>query len=45
MPADRAVQSWCACPQLWLDFMLFCGLNLFAPVPDETTRCRFRNPR
>ena len=26
-----------------LDFMLFCGLDLHAPVPDETTRCRFRN--
>ena len=23
--------------------MLFCGLDLFAPVPDETTHCRFRN--
>ncbi|MBD0865924.1 MAG: transposase [Rhodobacteraceae bacterium] len=30
-------------PQLRLDFMLFCGLGLFAPVPDETTRCRFRD--
>jgi len=26
-----------------LDFMLFCGLDLHAPVPDETTHCRFRN--
>ena len=26
-----------------LDFMLFCGLELHAPVPDETTHCRFRN--
>jgi transposase, IS5 family len=26
-----------------LDFMLFCGLGLHAPVPDETTHCRFRN--
>jgi IS5 family transposase len=25
-----------------LDFMLFCGLDLHAPVPDETTHCRFR---
>ena len=24
-------------------FMLFCGLGLHAPVPDGTTRCRFRN--
>ncbi|MBD0866627.1 MAG: transposase [Rhodobacteraceae bacterium] len=32
-------------PQLRLEFMLFCGLDLFAPVPDETTHCRFRNPR
>jgi hypothetical protein len=24
-------------------FMLFCGLGLHAPVPDETTHCRFRN--
>ncbi|MBD0865238.1 MAG: transposase [Rhodobacteraceae bacterium] len=31
--------------QLRLDFMLFCGLDLFAPVPDATTHCRFRNPR
>ena len=23
--------------------MLFCGLDLFAPMPDETTRCRFRS--
>ncbi len=23
--------------------MLFCGLDLHAPVPDETTHCRFRN--
>ncbi len=26
-----------------LDFMLFCGLDLHRPVPDETTHCRFRN--
>jgi len=26
-----------------LDFIVFCGLGLHAPVPDETTRCRFRN--
>lgn len=26
-----------------LDFMIFCSLNLHAPVPDETTHCRFRN--
>ncbi|WP_428542399.1 IS5 family transposase [Profundibacter sp.] len=26
-----------------LDFMLFCGLDLHASVPDETTHCRFRN--
>lgn len=26
-----------------LDFMLFAGLGLHAPVPDETTHCRFRN--
>ena len=26
-----------------LDFMIFCGLDLPAQVPDETTRCRFRN--
>jgi IS5 family transposase len=26
-----------------LDFMPFCGLDLHAPVPDETTHCRFRN--
>ncbi|MBD0866426.1 MAG: transposase, partial [Rhodobacteraceae bacterium] len=32
-------------PQLRLNFMLFCGLDLFAPVPDETTHCYFRNPR
>lgn len=25
-----------------LDFMIFCGLDLHAPVPDETTHCRFR---
>ncbi|MBD0866542.1 MAG: transposase [Rhodobacteraceae bacterium] len=25
-----------------LDFMLFCGLDLFALVPDATTHCRFR---
>ncbi|MBD0864400.1 MAG: transposase [Rhodobacteraceae bacterium] len=23
--------------------MLFCGLELFAPVPDATTHCHFRN--
>ena len=26
-----------------LDFMLFTGLDLHTPVPDETTHCRFRN--
>lgn len=26
-----------------VDFMIFCGLDLHAPVPDETTHCRFRN--
>ena len=26
-----------------LDFMIFCGLDLHVPVPDETTHCRFRN--
>lgn len=26
-----------------LDFMLFCGLDLHASTPDETTLCRFRN--
>ena len=26
-----------------LDFMIFCGLDLHMPVPDETTHCRFRN--
>jgi len=26
-----------------LDFMLFAGLDLYGPVPDETTHCRFRN--
>ena len=26
-----------------LDFMMFCGLDLNALVPDETTHCRFRN--
>ena len=26
-----------------LDLMLFCGLDLHGTVPDETTRCRFRN--
>lgn len=25
-----------------LDFMIFCGLDLHASVPDETTHCRFR---
>ncbi len=25
-----------------LDFMIFCGLDLHAPVPDETSHCRFR---
>ncbi|MBD0864747.1 MAG: transposase [Rhodobacteraceae bacterium] len=34
-----------ACPQLRLDFMLCCGLDLFAPVPDATTHCSFRNSR
>ncbi len=28
-----------------LDLMIVCGLDLQAPVPDETTRCRFRNTR
>ena len=26
-----------------MDFMIFCGLNLHTPVPDETTHCQFRN--
>ena len=26
-----------------LDFMIFCGLDLHAPTPDETIPCRFRN--
>ena len=26
-----------------LDFMIFCGLDLHAAVPDETTHCRFCN--
>lgn len=26
-----------------LDIMIFCGLDLHARVPDETTHCRFRN--
>ena len=26
-----------------LDFMIFCGFDLHAPVPDETPQCRFRN--
>ena len=26
-----------------LDFMIFCGLDLHAAIPDETTHCRFRN--
>ena len=26
-----------------LDFVVFCGLDLHAPLPDETTPCRFRN--
>ena len=30
-------------PTVWLDFMLFCGLDLHIPVPEETTHCRFRN--
>ena len=25
-----------------LDFMVFCGLDIHEPVPDETTHCRFR---
>ncbi|MBD0866635.1 MAG: hypothetical protein GDA36_14155 [Rhodobacteraceae bacterium] len=39
--ADQAVapQSWRTRPQLWLDLMLFCGLGLFAPAPDETIYC------
>ena len=28
-----------------LDFMIFCGRDLHAPVPDEATHCRFRNAR
>ena len=32
-------------PMVRLDFMLFCGLDLHAPVPDETTHCRCRNCR
>ena len=31
--------------KLRLDFMLYCGPRLSAPVPDETTHYRFRNPR
>ncbi|MBD0865182.1 MAG: transposase [Rhodobacteraceae bacterium] len=42
---EMAPRSWCARPQLRLDFMLFCGFDLFASVPDATTHCRFRNPR
>lgn len=26
-----------------MDFMIFCGLDLHASVPVETTQCRFRN--
>ena len=26
-----------------LDFMIFCGRDLHAAIPDETTHCRFRN--
>ena len=26
-----------------LDFMVFCDLDLHAPVPDHSTHCRFRN--
>ena len=26
-----------------LDFIVFCGPDLHAPLPDETTPCRFRN--
>ena len=26
-----------------LDFVVFCGPDLHAPLPDETTPCRFRN--
>ncbi|MBD0866024.1 MAG: transposase [Rhodobacteraceae bacterium] len=41
------IRQWhpeaCARPQLRLDFMPFCGPNLFAPAPDATTCCRFRN--
>ncbi|MBD0865937.1 MAG: transposase [Rhodobacteraceae bacterium] len=36
-------RSWRAHPQPRLDFMLFCGFNLYVPVPDETTHCCFRN--
>jgi len=30
-------------PKVRPDFMPFRGLDLHTPVPDETTRCRFRN--
>ncbi|MBD0866081.1 MAG: transposase [Rhodobacteraceae bacterium] len=41
-------RRWCSpkCKRglkLLLDFMLFCGLDLFEPVSDATTHCRFRN--
>jgi len=26
-----------------VDFMIFCGFDVHAPVADETTHCRFRN--
>ncbi|MBD0865873.1 MAG: transposase [Rhodobacteraceae bacterium] len=40
-----APRSWCEHCKVRLDFMLCCGLDLFAPVPDATTHCLFRNPR
>lgn len=48
VPADRTM-AWLSDPKLErvlkvrLDFMVFCGFDLRAPVPDETTHCRFRN--
>ncbi|MBD0865706.1 MAG: hypothetical protein GDA36_08950 [Rhodobacteraceae bacterium] len=30
-------------PSTVVGFHLCCGHDLFAPVPDATTRCRFRN--
>jgi len=29
--------------RVWVDFMLFAGLDLYGSVPDETTYCRFCN--